>query len=101
MPESLSAIKCITHIDREAVARCCQCNQYYCRECIVEHEGDMICTQCLSQNNQSLIEKKESSGWISHLFIFAMSTVLLLFLFYSLGWFISIIPDSFDNLQAY
>ncbi|MCC5843346.1 MAG: rhomboid family protein [Verrucomicrobia bacterium] len=48
-PETVSRARCRNHADREAVARCPECGHTFCRECIVEHEGRMICKECLEK----------------------------------------------------
>lgn len=45
----LAAKRCHVHLDREAAARCPECRQFYCRECITEHDEIVICTGCLKQ----------------------------------------------------
>jgi uncharacterized protein (DUF983 family) len=44
---------CVNHLEREAAARCPECGQYYCRECVTEHDGRVICAACLKQLAQS------------------------------------------------
>jgi len=44
---SISQKVCARHHDRPAVARCRECVQPYCRECVVEHESRLICAGCL------------------------------------------------------
>lgn len=39
--------RCFNHAEREAVARCLACGQYFCRECVTEHEDRVICAACL------------------------------------------------------
>jgi hypothetical protein len=39
--------RCFLHGDRVAVARCGSCGRHFCRECVTEHEGRMICGGCL------------------------------------------------------
>jgi hypothetical protein len=39
---------CYHHHLREAVARCPECGEYFCRECVTEHYGRMLCSRCLS-----------------------------------------------------
>lgn len=46
---TLSQQRCFLHATREAVARCPRCERYYCRECITEHEGRIICAACLRE----------------------------------------------------
>ena len=40
--------RCLNHASREAVVRCPECRQFFCRECVVEHRGRMICTSCMA-----------------------------------------------------
>jgi hypothetical protein len=46
----LSARRCLVHPDREAAARCPVCHQYYCRECVVEHDARFLCAACLQKS---------------------------------------------------
>jgi hypothetical protein len=46
---SLGAQICFNHPIREAVARCPECGRSYCRECITDHEGRIICAACLQR----------------------------------------------------
>lgn len=48
-PPDLSRIRCRNHGGREAVARCRDCGDFFCRECVVEHEGRMVCATCLEE----------------------------------------------------
>ncbi len=41
--------RCARHGDREAVARCTGCHRYFCRECITEHDGRLLCAACLAR----------------------------------------------------
>ena len=34
---------------REAVARCPECTQFFCRECITEHDDRVLCSACLKK----------------------------------------------------
>ena len=40
--------RCWHHPSREAVVRCPECARFYCRECVVEHVGRMICSDCVA-----------------------------------------------------
>lgn len=46
---SLKVQRCFNHANREAVARCAQCGNFFCRECVTEHAGRMTCARCLGQ----------------------------------------------------
>lgn len=39
--------RCTIHQGREASARCPSCRQFFCRECITEHDGRILCASCL------------------------------------------------------
>lgn len=40
--------RCWNHEAREAVCRCVSCSRSYCRECVSEHEGRLLCAACLA-----------------------------------------------------
>jgi len=41
--------RCARHPEREAVARCPACGGAFCRECVVEHGGRLLCASCLAR----------------------------------------------------
>ncbi len=45
--EDLSGKRCFNHAGREAAARCPGCRRFYCRECVTEHDGRVLCAECL------------------------------------------------------
>jgi hypothetical protein len=45
----LAAERCRNHPDREAAARCPECRRHFCRECVTEHVGRMVCAGCIAQ----------------------------------------------------
>ena len=45
----LASQRCLHHASREAVARCPECAQFFCRECIAEHDDRVICASCLKK----------------------------------------------------
>lgn len=52
MSGSLTGLRCANHLLREAAARCPECRRYFCRECVTEHDGRMLCTSCLRKSGQ-------------------------------------------------
>ena len=44
---TLTRQRCWIHLEREAAARCPVCTRFYCRECVTEHEGKVVCAACL------------------------------------------------------
>jgi hypothetical protein len=55
----LSQQRCANHATREAVARCPECREYYCRECVTEHDDRVICAACLKK----LMKGPEARRW--------------------------------------
>lgn len=55
MAATFSQNRCLHHTQREAVARCPECREYMCRECVAEHDDRIICSSCL----RKLAGKKE------------------------------------------
>lgn len=55
----LLAKRCHVHLDREAAARCPECGEFFCRECVTEHEDRVICTGCLKIKTA----KPEARSW--------------------------------------
>jgi uncharacterized paraquat-inducible protein A len=48
---------CHVHPSRQAAARCPECRNSFCRECVTEHAGRVICSRCLAQ----MREQEDSS----------------------------------------
>jgi hypothetical protein len=65
---NLAARRCLVHPDREAAARCPSCHQYYCRECVVEHESRFLCAACLQKSTASRTNRNAFRfDWLSPL----------------------------------
>ncbi|CAN5496049.1 hypothetical protein BH09VER1_BH09VER1_42850 [soil metagenome] len=45
--KTLAAKRCFNHAAREPVAHCTNCRNFFCRECISEHDDRMLCAACL------------------------------------------------------
>ena len=41
--------RCWNHESREAVCRCPECGNSFCRECVTEHEFRLLCASCLTR----------------------------------------------------
>jgi hypothetical protein len=88
--------RCFHHPLREAAVQCPSCKRFFCRECVTEHAGRMICVTCVqtlasgsSKNNRSSILR-----WT----IAAVAGILLAWLvFYYLGLTVARIPSKFHS----
>lgn len=101
MSEALTRKRCFHHAQREAAARCPECGHFYCRECVTEHEGRVLCVRCLSHLNQEAPKARLPLGGFV-LAAQAVSALLLLwFIFYSVGEGLASLPDAFhDDVSA-
>jgi len=41
--------RCFIHPSREAVSLCLECRHAFCRECVVDHDGRLVCATCLAR----------------------------------------------------
>jgi hypothetical protein len=73
--------RCWNHEAREAACRCPGCGRSYCRECVSEHEGRLMCASCLSAIAAS---RKQEAGVFRNLAPPAMiaAAILLAWLIY-------------------
>ncbi|MGF1448861.1 MAG: rhomboid family protein [Opitutales bacterium] len=86
--------RCFLHADREAVARCGECTRYFCRECVTEHDGRLLCKDCLGAQTMADDTRAAAifpalSGWL-----LALGSLTVLWLwFYGLGRLLARIPS--------
>jgi hypothetical protein len=99
---TLHQTRCLNHASREAAARCPECGNFFCRECVTEHHGRILCATCIQKEVSST--ETPSSNWLkSGATIFSSSVQFLtslLFLwlfFYAIGQLLLSIPDSFHS----
>ncbi|HEV2392245.1 MAG TPA: rhomboid family protein [Verrucomicrobiae bacterium] len=94
---NLTQQRCLNHAEREAVARCPECAQYFCRECVTEHDERVLCAACLRRlARQPLTQGRGFAGVIR--FIQCLLGLLLAwFFFYLVGESLLAVPDSFHE----
>jgi hypothetical protein len=89
--------RCSNHASREAVARCPECGRYFCRECISEHDGRVICAFCLKRPSTKPIRRYTLGGLVRVAQVL-MGVLLLWASFYLLGKALLNIPSSFHDM---
>jgi hypothetical protein len=93
---TISATRCFNHARREAVARCPICGKFYCRECIAEHDGRMICARCLLPDEAPVRKRRFLPGMLRAFML--LSGVLFLWLaFFLMGRALLNLPSSFHE----
>jgi hypothetical protein len=95
MATAFSDRRCLHHANREAVARCPECREFFCRECITEHDNRVICSACLK--NVAAREAKPRRSFAAALRPAALLGGVLTawFFFYVIGHWAGALPSSF------
>lgn len=77
------------------MARCPECGRFFCRECIVEHEGRVICAGCLARVAAAptpRAKRRRAAGPL----VGALSGLFLAWLvFYIIGRMLLAVPGDF------
>jgi hypothetical protein len=94
---SLTYQRCFNHAHREAVALCPRCGQFFCRECITEHEERVICAACLRKLTPALLMQRRGFSSLLRLGHCALSLLAAWFFFYLLGESLLRLPTSFHE----
>lgn len=91
--------RCWNHESREAVGRCPECHRYFCRECVTEHEGRIICAGCVARLSGAGTDEKRTASvfWIAY----AIGGLILAWLvFYYVGAGLASTPSLFHGGPA-
>ena len=88
--------RCFNHASREAAARCPECGRYFCRECVSEHEGRVICAFCLKRLSAAPARRHRLAGLVRAAQIL-IGILILWSSFYLLGRLLLAIPTSFHD----
>jgi uncharacterized paraquat-inducible protein A len=89
--------RCSNHRHREAAACCPQCNEFFCRECIVEHDDRVLCANCLAQLLKRTDARRSRWGGLIQLLQLSMGFLLIWFLFHGLGRLLLALPSVFHD----
>ena len=89
--------RCLHHPTREAVARCPECREFYCRECITEHDDRVICSACLKKlAGQVATPRRSWSALLRPAAVLGGMFTAWIF-FYAIGHWATQIPSSFHS----
>ncbi len=90
---SLLQQRCLIHADREAAVRCPACGRYYCRECVTEHRGRMLCAACVTREEAP---PEQSGPTIVSWSLFSVAGLFLAWMvFYYFGMTLARVPSAF------
>jgi len=93
----LAQQRCYNHSDRVAAACCLKCGQFYCRECVTEHEGRLLCARCLGQVAKTPRTARFVLGGLLKTTACGVSFLLLWLFFYLVGRGLLTLPSSFHE----
>ena len=89
--------RCFHHSLREAVARCPECRQFYCRECITEHDDRVICAACLRKLTLQVVAKPSSVTGLAPLVQATLGLAIVFLFFYFVGTALLSIPSQYHE----
>lgn len=93
--------RCLNHPHREAAARCPQCNEYFCRECIVEHDDQLLCANCLAKLLKRTETPRTRWGGLVQWLQLLGGFLLTWLLFHGLGRLLLALPSTFHEGSWY
>ena len=94
---SLSQQRCFNHAAREAAARCPECERFYCRECITEHNERLICAACLRKLVRVPLTQRGAFVGAIRFAQIGFGLLVTWFFFHFLGETLLSIPSSFHD----
>jgi hypothetical protein len=94
---SLSGHVCLNHAGREAVAKCPGCGQFFCRECITEHDDLVLCSGCLRKLVRSEAPKGRWGTLLARLLQAMTGFVVAWVMFYATARVLLSIPTDFHD----
>jgi hypothetical protein len=89
--------RCLNHARREAIARCPECGQFFCRECITEHENRIICAACLKKLSRTPFLKSPAFLQALRIGHCLLGFIVAWFIFYLAGELLLRLPASFHE----
>jgi hypothetical protein len=95
--QSLAYQRCFNHGEREAAARCPECGQFFCRECITEHEDRVICAACLGKLARIPLMKRKGLIGVRLACQCLLGVIVAWFFFYLVGESLLALPTSFHE----
>ena len=93
--------RCSNHAAREAVARCPECGQHFCRECVTEHEDRLICAPCLRAMTAPATGRRRDLAWLRQGLPSALGVLAAWLFFYWLGKGLLAIPSAFHDANVW
>jgi hypothetical protein len=94
---NLAHQRCFNHARREAVAQCPECKQFFCRECVTEHDDRVLCSVCLKKLARLPLTKRPAFVKIMRFAQCLLGLLVTWFFFFLIGEGLLALPDSFHE----
>jgi hypothetical protein len=94
---SLANQRCFNHATREAVARCPECKQFFCRECITEHDDRVVCSSCLKKLTRKPLAQRFRLRGLLLIAQCVFSLLIAWYFFFLIGDGLLKLPNSFHE----
>jgi hypothetical protein len=72
-----------------------ECGRFFCRECVTEHDGRLVCASCLARVTGAKPVKRRRLAVISRAAQLALGALVLWLFFYALGFGLLAIPSKY------
>ena len=95
----LTLQRCVIHADRKAIARCPSCANYFCRECVTEHEGRFLCSNCLQRRPAPIEPVQRIAGRFAAVIGTLIGIAVAWFFFYFIGQLLIMIPSNLHDIS--
>jgi hypothetical protein len=89
--------RCAHHAAREAAAKCLSCGRFFCRECVTEHLGRVLCAECLAREGEKKAARRRRLASLRQAGMFIAGFFLVWLVFHTTGRALMAIPDSFHE----
>lgn len=93
----LSAQRCHNHAAREAAAKCMECGDFFCRECVSEHDHRVLCASCLLKLSTPRANTSPRFASAGRALLFLLAFFLIWIFFFTMGRALLAIPTSFHE----
>jgi hypothetical protein len=94
---NLAHKRCFNHAAREAAARCPECGQFFCRECVTDHADKVLCAACLKKSVKLPLRKRRYLASARLSVLCALGLFTAWFFFFLVAETLARLPESFHE----
>ena len=94
---ALVSQRCFNHALREAAARCPSCGRFFCRECVTEHEGRVLCAACVRTGSTETKAASATLAGVGRVLQAVAGFLIACLFFFCLGLILLSIDSSFHD----